>query len=429
MSFFLFLLVNAALFIRPGEIEPELQSLPIYLTLISACAIATFAVEQTGPAPRQLLANPITACVIGVFFAVVLSHLSRLALWDAAAAGTEFSKIVVYYILLVAVIVTPERLRWFLLLLIVSISVLTILALLQYHGWINIASLEVLQERMWHPETGELTLIPRLRSTGIFNDPNDLCLVLILGMGTCLYFVFGSEPRWIRGLALAALIVFAYALTLTQSRGGFLALLAGLLVLVRERSGWLKSLAFAGIAVPLLFLVFAGRQTSIDPSEGTAQDRLQLWSEGFALFREAPLFGIGHGRYADMVGLVAHNSYVHCYTELGFLGGTAFVGAFFLAVTSLRKVDSTSEASVEAELARFRPYLLAVVCGYMVGMFSLSRVYIVPTYLILGLVAAYTQMTSMESARAELRLLRRLLLVSCLALGGLYIFTRTFVSY
>ena len=36
-------------------------------------------------------------------------------------------------------------------------------------------------------------------------------------------------------------------------------------------------------------------------------------------------------RSADLAGLVAHNSFVHAYVELGFLGGTFFFGCFLFA--------------------------------------------------------------------------------------------------
>ena len=40
MAFFLFILVNAALFIRPAEIVQSWQGLEIYFYLILACAVA-----------------------------------------------------------------------------------------------------------------------------------------------------------------------------------------------------------------------------------------------------------------------------------------------------------------------------------------------------------------------------------------------------
>ena len=40
-------------------------------------------------------------------------------------------------------------------------------------------------------------------------------------------------------------------------------------------------------------LDLAGLDACREASEGTAQERIQLWSNGLTLFRQAPVFGIG----------------------------------------------------------------------------------------------------------------------------------------
>src|SRR5207249_7949505 len=84
-------------------------------------------------------------------------------------------------------------------------------------------------------------------------------------------------------------MLFGYGLLLTQSRGGFLGLLAGLAVLFHARYGWKKSLRLGLVCLPILFVLYAGRMTTISTGEATGQQRIQIWSEGIYLFREAPL--------------------------------------------------------------------------------------------------------------------------------------------
>ena len=87
------------------------------------------------------------------------------------------------------------------------------------------------------------------------------------------------------------------------------------------------------LLVPAVLLAFGGRQADINLSgNDTAQDRLRLWAEGMSLLPGSPIFGIGVGEYEECIGLVAHNSYVHSFVEMGLLGGTFFAGAVFLAV-------------------------------------------------------------------------------------------------
>ena len=60
MGFLLFVLVNAALFIRPSEIVPALEAIPIYNILISSCLLVSLPVVQKELTGRSLVETPIT---------------------------------------------------------------------------------------------------------------------------------------------------------------------------------------------------------------------------------------------------------------------------------------------------------------------------------------------------------------------------------
>jgi putative inorganic carbon (hco3(-)) transporter len=266
-----------------------------------------------------------------------------------------------------------------------------------------------------------------LCSTGIFNDPNDLSLILVMAMVLCLYFLGGSCGRPSGWLWVAPLGLFGYAMLLTQSRGGLLALVAALLVLFWERFGGRKAILLGALVLPLVFQL-GGRQTNMATSEGTGQARIQLWSEGLTAFRQAPLFRIGVGRYEEEFGQVAHNSFIHCFTELGFFGGTCFLGAFYLAYWMLRRLGQPENAPLDPELRRLRTYLIALVAGYAVGMSTITRAYVVPTFMVLGLVSAYVaavnEQTPSRAIRWDIYLVRRLGLVSVAFVLAAYSFVR-----
>jgi hypothetical protein len=432
-AYALFILVNVSLFVRPAEIVPSLEGWPIYAVLatLALAAALPFVLEQL--TLRSLLDRPITACVVGMLAAVVLSHLSSFFIWGARTSGAEFLKVLLYYLLLVGVIDRLDRLRRFLACLVVLAAVAAGLAVMQYHGLIDIPALAAVEQGRIDPETGEGSIVLRIVSTGIFNDPNDLCLLLVLGMAAC---VHGLEDRrwgfW-RFFWIAPLGLFGYAMTLTQSRGGFLGLLAAVVVFIWIRFGWRKGLPIATLALPVMFFLFAGRQTELDVGEGTAQDRIQLWSEGLTLFRRAPVFGIGCGNFVEEIGQVAHNSFLHSFAELGFFGGTMFLGAFALAFRVLQRIGPSMTRASDADLLRLRPYLMAIVAGYAAGMMSLSRTYVVPTYLILGLAAAYIEIARGQAAlnlpKVSTRLTARLVMLGGGFLIGTYAFVRLFVHW
>jgi hypothetical protein len=430
LGFVVFLLLNAVLFIRPSDLFDGVKNWPLYTICILACAVLSLpAILERFGAPDKLL-KPIYACFFGLYVAVWMSHLSRLHLGDAWDAGYDFTKVAVYFVLLVSLVNTYGRLRVFLLWLIACVVVLAALALLQYHGKINLPALEVVEETGNYDEaTGEYVLFRRLVSTGLYHDPNDLCLILVVGMAFSLYWLEERPVGPARFLALAPLGLFGYALALTQSRGGFLALVAGLLALLSARFGWRKTALLLPLALPLMIFLFAGRQTHIDlsNSQDTAQGRIQLWREGLQLYKTSPLFGIGTNGMADEIGTVAHNTFVHTYTELGFFGGTWFTSLTALGVWLLLRRRGPAPPVPPPEL-RVRPYLLAAVVAYAAGMFSLSRGYIPPTYLPVGLVAAYGELPAVQGHLRSLaltpRLLVKLVLVSLGTLLGLYAITR-----
>jgi hypothetical protein len=428
VDFFLFLLVNATLFIRPAEVVPALIGLPIYNVLIVACLVVSFGSVLGQLNGRSLHENPLTACVVGLLLAVMLSHLAHAQLrlaWDSAG---EFAKVVLYYLLLVAILDSPTRLSRFLTCLVLFTLVLTALALIQYHGLADIPAIEVLQRREIDEETGTVMILPQLQSTGIYNDPNDLCLILLVGMGICLYRLGDRRSGLFRAVWLAPFGLFLYALVLTRSRGGFLALLAAVVALFQARFGWRKAIPLVLVALPVAFVIFAGRQTNIDPNEESAQSRIQLWAEGLALLRQSPLFGIGQNQYVEETLLVAHNSFVHGFTELGLFGGTLFLGAFHYALTTLYRLDIRPGGSADPELARLRPYLLAIIVAYSTGMLTLSRTYIVPTYMVLGLVTVYLRLAAGKDAEAVPRLDHRLVGRFAAASACFLIGTKVFVT-
>src|SRR3954471_7774194 len=78
LGFFLFILLNATLYVRPAEIVPALLGLEIYQTLIIACLAASFTCVLEQLTSGELERRPITVCVIGLAFAVVMSHLANV---------------------------------------------------------------------------------------------------------------------------------------------------------------------------------------------------------------------------------------------------------------------------------------------------------------------------------------------------------------
>lgn len=422
MAFWLFLLLNGVLLLRPEELFPEIAGLRLYLIAIGLCLVTALPQLAETLQPHNLTKRPLTLCVLGVWAASILSQLARGQVGVALEFGAEFGKVMLYYLILVSVVTTPARFRTFLGVIVALVLVSAGLGLLQFHGMVNFTALTPL-ERKDGVADGEDPLL-QLRSSGIFNDPNDLCLILVTASICALARSFTSANVLPRVLWLTPIGVFGYAVVLTQSRGGLLGLLVALVVWVWGRFGWrwtLPVVAVLGLGLPL---VASGRQANLSLGRGdTAHERFALWQDGFVAMMRNPVTGIGAGEYADEMGLVAHNSFVHAYVELGLLGGSWFLGAFLLAAGALFR--SRPEQPL---LAQLRPFVLAMLVGYAGGVFSISRDYVIPTYLVLGVADAFLAIAGPSQTVLKGAFWLRLLGMGLLGWLGLRIITSVLLA-
>lgn len=426
-AFLFFLSTTAVLFIRPADLLPELADLPIYEILILACLAAAMPEVLDQLKPHSLAGAPITLCVVGILAAIALSHASHFQFAETWTDGIEFTKVLLYYLLLVAVIDTAARLRQFLACLALCIAMLAAIPLLQHHGLIDLGTVEALDERSVDHNSGQEVIFTRLQGAGLFHDPNDLCHILGTGVLLCLAGFDTGHSRALRALWAVPLAMLLWAMVLTQSRGGVLALGAGLAAWGLMRFGWKKSLVVGAIVAPALLSLMSGRQTDISLETETGQERIQLWSDALDLFHANPVLGVGEGSFEKATGLVVHNSFVQCFVELGWVGGTCFLGAFYLALRILLSQP------IPSAFAPLRPYMAAAIGAYVVGMMSLTRSYFVPTYLMLGMATAYSRAApaagGAAGARVSGRLLRELAAVSIIFLVLAHFWVRASVHW
>lgn len=428
-GFNLFLLLTALVFLRPAEVVSFLEGVPFFEIVVILCASVAFFPLLGELRWNRLRSRPWSLCVIGLLFAIVASNALNGNFYQARMSGVGFLKILIYYLLLLGVVDSAARLRTFLLTIAVLVTTLAALALLQYYGWIDVNAFAALKEGAGEDGiTSQTTYIERLMATGLFHDPNDFALILGVGIMIALKFVVESGA-WLKRLAwLGVTGILALAVSLTRSRGGFLALLAGLGIILLYCVGWKRSIVIGALLLPLLFVFFGGRQTDIDLNDSgdTAQGRIHLWRDSLSLMQTSPVFGIGADRVEDAIGLVSHNSYVQAFTELGLGGGILFVGALYVPIIAIARWRSGAEAPT-TELARWRPYVLGILATYVVGMFSLTRCYALPTYMVLGAAGSYCGLLGDLRPKSLPRLTGRLALaVTAIAVGCL-VFLKVFV--
>jgi putative inorganic carbon (HCO3(-)) transporter len=199
------------------------------------------------------------------------------------------------------------------------------------------------------------------RATGLFVQPNELgafAAVVVMLSAALLLSVGRRHPlRWFAGVSL---VVSAGAVMITLSRGAWLGLALGLIVLlVLAPTTRRPILATLGVLVAVtlsilllapqqsLFSIVADRAASfVDGQRNPYDDRPQIWSEALRQWDGHPWFGSGPGGYpflasrspSDVMWVApdhAHNLFLTVAVEQGVLGLLALVAAVSVAVAGI----------------------------------------------------------------------------------------------
>src|SRR5262249_38192927 len=131
-------------------------------------------------------------------------------------------------------------------------------------------------QTMWDPDHDQI----RSLATGIFNDPNDLAATIDAGFALALVRII--QLRGARKVfPIIGCGIMLYAVLLTYSRGGMIALLSIILCfsLTYMRFKTL-AVAFSAVLAVLVLAVAPTRMTSFDSNDESASDRFTFWYNG-----------------------------------------------------------------------------------------------------------------------------------------------------
>jgi putative inorganic carbon (hco3(-)) transporter len=218
---------------------------------------------------------------------------------------------------------------------------------------------------------GAFALQGALRAFGHFDQPNPFAgyLTTILPLAVCMA-VCRANPRAFRLLAVAAALLLAAGIGLSQSRGAWLgaAVAATCLLLAWSRftrrlliPGALGAVLALALAVSGLlpaaildrlaqtieyFGVFDVRTVQVSSENWAVVERMAHWQAGWYMFLDNQWHGVGAGNYADayptyFVGMWreplghAHNYYLNMLAELGIVGGGVLLLLLGLAFRQL----------------------------------------------------------------------------------------------
>jgi O-antigen ligase len=319
------MLFTFVLFMRPQDHFPVLN--PLHLAELTAV------VALGGMAFRRIrLGLPVAPLLpeVGGVVALGLVMLGTLpfSTWKGGSLETFtdlFLKALLIFILMLHAVATPRRFEQFVGLILACCAYLAFRATVDYARGVN------------------LNAYGRVQGTvgGIFGNPNDLATNLVTFFPLALAGLIAPLRTWKRlfcgGLAIALL----GAIVATQSRAGFLGLVAVLVLagiwLGRRRPGMIGvGLVAAMLMGPFVPSAYWERVASIGNKEqdqtGSYEARRRALGEAFRAFLDHPLTGVGVGQFAnyapegrDEAWSEAHNVVLQLAADIGIFGPLVFL--------------------------------------------------------------------------------------------------------
>jgi len=380
MALALTVLSLALAYFSPAELFPTLAPYHLQLImLLPAVAISFLAMAIRGwgiQSPQYFL-------MIGLWFAVVVSNLSKLWFRDSLEAFQEFGVVVCIYFLVCVNASSISRIRLLASVVCVCGLILAIEGILAYHTGLSADKLVI--ERI---EEGA-GFYRRIRAYGILSDPNDFAQFLLVALALLGAHWKKGHPLLNISLLTVPGAILIYAIYLTGSRGAMIGLAVVAFVALSNRLGTLLSVILTTVFFLLLMAAQFGGGRGITLHEPSAGGRIMAWGEGISMLKMNPLFGIGYMHFTEFHELSAHNSFVLCFAELGAFGyffWFALILTTVLGVHCLAKIPTTTPA--DRDLRSSATTIRAALYSFLATGWFLSRTYNVTLYVLLALAAS-----------------------------------------
>lgn len=365
-------LFTAVLYFRPYELIPALSSLTSLAFFVALATLAVFIPSQVS-LEGTLTARPREVNLLLLFWLTALLSIP-LAMnhGEAFESLTDFTKVLLVFVIAINAVRTERRLRLLVLVVLAASGVLAVSALNDYRA-------------------GNLTVEGYRVSGavgGLFGNPNDLALhfATAVPLAVVLFLATRGVHKKLVYAGLVALMMGA--LMVTFSRGGFLGMAAALLVLgwkLGRRNRLLVVLA----TVILLVAAFAfapgeytGRLASIfDRSldlSGSASSRQELLIRSIIVAVQHPLLGVGMSNFhiVSIHEQVSHNAYTQVAAELGAAALVLYVLFLLSPLKRLRRIErETLNAKAQARFYYLSVGIQASLVAYMVSSFFASVAY------------------------------------------------------
>ena len=345
------LLFTVTAFFRPQDQIPFLANshLPQIFALVGLTALASRNLRRRRPLARitpELVALILMGLVIGIGI--------PFSFWPGGAFGvfqTLYIPVLFVFLLMVNTMTSPKRIERIVWVIIVAFGYMSARTCFDYMRGVNL-----MEGRAVGPVGG------------FFQNPNDLALNLTSFVPLALMYVKRPGPILKRLFFAAISVSMLAAIVFTKSRGGALGTLAMLVTFLLVARVLTPATLIAGVVAGMLVLPampdsFWKRMEGITDAKkddtGSREERRILLQQGWTVFLENPLTGIGAGQFRNYwhPGLPkkwheVHNVWLQAAAEIGIFGVLALA---YLVMRGFSAVFWTRKRLMSRLRTRGRP--------------------------------------------------------------------------
>ncbi|NMP16187.1 O-antigen ligase family protein [Thalassotalea sp. Y01] len=363
MTFLILCLYFVFVIIRPHEWFKATEEWEVARYTVLVCAVAYVMFEDNKFWPKQL------TLLLGVALAILLSML--FTGWVGGGVtrmGIFFFSSVIPVLLIGNIVKHQWQVEWVMRIMVLATCIMV------YHGYVQMNS------PLGIGWSGQGLIMDRATYIGVYSDPNDFGMYVLITLPMMFYLLGQSQSFFGKNYYRLAILASMYGIWISNSRGT----LVGALVLAGyyfyRKFGMVKSSIVGVITFPAILWI-TGKFRTIDLDENSAQDRVLAWYDGFHMFLDNVLFGIGKGWFTDFHELTAHNSYILVMAELGLFGFVFWFGCLCFSMLQMSGVFADKVSKIQTTM--FYSLLAFASTG-----FFLSRSFSNILYILLGLSAA-----------------------------------------
>jgi hypothetical protein len=263
---------------------------------------------------------------------------------------------------------------------------------------------------------GVTPVLGRIRWVAAMSDPNDFALAIVSFIPFLLVPILNSRtPKYQRAALLPALAIMVAAIYFSNSRGGFLALLAVLTLYSFKRWGVLRGVLVGVFFVLVGVVLSPSRMDQLSPYESSASGRIDAWVAGLSMLKHHPVLGVGFKNFLLFHIRAAHSAYVNCFAELGIVGYFVWLALIFTSFSGLAGPEKEHTPGYET----YAGILQMSLTGFVVGAFFLSQTYGPILYILVGLSALVASNPEMAIRPRPFLAFKDIWKVAVIALGSI----------